>query len=70
MYDFAKDTPTFGISKKAGADTFSASYGIKDEAATLSWSRKPFKVCLRANSSSYVGVRCGSVARGPLVLPH
>lgn len=32
------------IEKKQGKDTFSALYGLKDEAATLSWQRKPFKV--------------------------
>lgn len=32
------------VEKKRGKDTLAAAYGIKDEAATLSWTHKPFKV--------------------------
>lgn len=32
------------VEKKRGKDTFAATYGIKDEAAALSYNHKPFKV--------------------------
>lgn len=38
------EKPVVSIEKKRGKDTFSAAYGIKDEATTLSWQHKPFKV--------------------------
>lgn len=30
--------------KKQGKNTFAASYGVQDQAATLSWTNKPLKV--------------------------
>ena len=42
------DKPVVSIEKKEGKHTLAASYGIRDEAATLSWSCKPFKVQMQA----------------------
>ena len=38
------EKPLLRAEKKRGKDTFTAVYGPRDEAAQLSWSRKPFKV--------------------------
>jgi hypothetical protein len=43
-YNIAKDAPAITLSLKEGKHTLGASYAVKDEAATLTWACKPFKV--------------------------
>lgn len=43
-YNFARDAPLLSVQRKSGPDTFGAVYAPKEDATTLTWSRKPFRV--------------------------
>ena len=51
------EKPILSVEKKRGKDTFAASYSYKDEAASLSWTQKPFKARAGGGAAAAGGPR-------------